>query len=177
MTRIYAKYRKRIASGDQFVKSSEYAKEFGAKNASQVPGTDINIYERPSTFNNSWQKQALATEKTSSYKRQYPGTDPQPHKLEKDRDLRSGFKNRNGNIIGNSYAAMENSTQLRRSFLSPDTQIRCNKDGQGTNGSRLGSARSVAVKFPYGYRSPLESKTSYKTAFVDHHVKHCHCPN
>ena len=54
-----------MGSGDQFVKTSEYAKEFPAKTTGQIPGTDLNIYERPSEHKNEWKKSDLHMEKES----------------------------------------------------------------------------------------------------------------
>lgn len=180
LCRILARYRKRIGSGDQFVKASEYKKEYGTKNASQVPGTDMNIYERPSAVKNSWQKTDLPTETITSYKRQFPGAGVASDKLGKDKEIRAGLKDRNGNIIGNNYASMESLSHVKRSFLSPEPQLRSKDNLHAANSSshsRIGSGRSIGVSFPYGYRSRLDGITTYKDTFIDHHVKHCNCPN
>lgn len=177
--RNVARHRRKVGQNEQLVKGSEYAKEFMPKDSSRVPGTDFNIYDRPSASKNTWKSIDLPNEKSSAYKRQYPGAYAPSDKLAKDKDMRAGFKDRNGNIIGNSYATMENTTQVKRSFLSPEPNLGSKLGNRNASGasSRLGSERSIGVKFPYGYRSALDGKTTYKDNFVDFHVKHCHCVN
>lgn len=162
------------------MKDSEYRREFEAKKPGKIPGTDVNLYERPAGGNQAWQRVDLPTEKISSCHRQYPGATAPADKLARDRETRAGFKDRNGRIVGNQFASMESTSHLRRSFVSPDVDLRQRHQQKGLasgSQSRAGSARSLAVRFPYGYRSPLEGKTTYEKAFTDPHVRHCLCPN
>lgn len=119
-------------------------------------------------------------EKTSAYKKQFPGAKVSENKLANDKEIRAGFKDRNGNIIGNKYATMETISNLKRSFMSPESNrgYRNQVFGETSSAqSKVGSARSLAIKYPTGYKSALDGKTTYKDTFVDHHIKHCHCPN
>lgn len=157
------------------MKSSQYAQEFGAKDAAKVPGSDVYVYDRSVPVKREWKKMDLSTEKMSTYKRQYTGAEVSAGKMSTDKELRAAFKDRNTNIIGNSFASIEKVSHLKRSFVAPETIPVSNHGGQIGAHSRVSSDRNVAVKFPLGYRSALDGKSTYKDAFVDHQVKHCTC--
>ena len=177
--RINAKYRKRIGSGDLFVKNSEYSKQFQGKNSSKVPGTDYNIYNKPSELKRDWQKSNLPTENTTYYQRHFVGAQVPENKLVNDKEIRSGFKDRNGNIIGNKYASTEGISHANRTFAYPEKQIGVKGKGEtilkNKDSSQIGSERSLKNGAQYLYKSHLDGKTTYNKTFVDHHIKHCHC--
>jgi hypothetical protein len=158
------------------VKSSEYRKNYEPKDSAKLPGTDFCIYEKPSTTQKKWKDSNLPYEKTTAYSRQYPGQNPESNKQIKDRELRNSFANRNSNIIGNSYASFEDKTNFRKSFVAPEKESL----GRGLSRhesqlSHASSARDLKLKSPYGYRSTLDGKTAYSSAFVNHGIKHCIC--
>lgn len=172
--RIYAKYRKRIGTGEQFIKTSEYSKQYESKDAKEIPGTDLNIYGRPVATPKKWEKPTMSIERSTSYNRQYPGAQPSVDKLSKDKDLRRSFANRNSCIIGNNFASMEQDTNFRKSFVAPQHSTLSrgtSRHESCLDGSK--TARDVRVKAPYGYRSALEGTTTYNKTFVPYQIKYC----
>ena len=138
--------------------------------------TDFSIYEKLcSGLDRKWKDSKLPCERSTSYSRQYPGANADTDKLSKDKALRSSFANRNGNIIGNSYALIEQDTNFRKSFAAPEKAT--HSRGLSRHESHISvtsSTRDLKTKNPYGYRSTLDGKSAYTSAFVDHGVKHCH---